>query len=322
MSRGVERMVTRTRIARWCTIVLLLTVGTIAGCSKHLEGIVQDAAGNPVAGATVQIEGTDYWATTKKNGEYRLAFDPGALVIVVSKDGYQPIRLPVTASEASDYQLKPIVLVQGATFSADTTRTLVLLAVGLIVFLSLLAYAQAVNTKSDAAHETAPTVTASSSRSGTFDWETYYRERGDVDFAAQIAARRSVTACRQPAEAQTEYVAGATRGRVDVGDFSSGEYVTSDAEEYRGCSRCGTDDPERCEKGHCMVCVAADTYGDGKCYNGHCLECYGWAGGNECNTCSSDDCQVIHMYFARITSYPTILSTHYSHRAQCILRPQ
>jgi hypothetical protein len=55
------------------------------------------------------------------------------------------------------------------------------------------------------------------------------------------------------------------------------------------CDICGTVSPERCKNGHCMNCVGEETSGDGKCYNGCCLCCHGWAGGNECNVCSSDD---------------------------------
>lgn len=52
------------------------------------------------------------------------------------------------------------------------------------------------------------------------------------------------------------------------------------------CNVCGTVSLERCENGHCMICVGKSTCGAGKCYCGNCLECYGWAGGNECNVCS------------------------------------
>lgn len=52
------------------------------------------------------------------------------------------------------------------------------------------------------------------------------------------------------------------------------------------CDKCGAESPERCEKGHCMECVAKDTFGYGKCYCGGCLKCKGHAGGNECNVCA------------------------------------
>lgn len=51
------------------------------------------------------------------------------------------------------------------------------------------------------------------------------------------------------------------------------------------CDECRTESPEGCEEGHCMICVGKKTLGNGKCYCDQCLECYGWAGGNECNSC-------------------------------------
>lgn len=62
--------------------------------------------------------------------------------------------------------------------------------------------------------------------------------------------------------------------------------AVSDKREPSVCTKCGTTDPEKCNKGHCMVCVAEKTCGAARCYCGKCLECYGWAGGNECNVCS------------------------------------
>lgn len=55
------------------------------------------------------------------------------------------------------------------------------------------------------------------------------------------------------------------------------------------CDACGTEEPERCRKGHCMTCVGNETSGDGKCaICGGCLSnrCYGWDGANWCLVCS------------------------------------
>ena len=58
------------------------------------------------------------------------------------------------------------------------------------------------------------------------------------------------------------------------------------------CSECGTENPERCNNGHCMTCVAEKFAYTGQkdgrcsCCSG-CLECYGDSGGGVCNGCDS-----------------------------------
>jgi len=61
---------------------------------------------------------------------------------------------------------------------------------------------------------------------------------------------------------------------------------------YDYCDRCGevTErfSPIHCQERHCKRCHARDFCGEEGCYCGNCFYCYGHAGGNECNVCSSD----------------------------------
>ncbi|SKB26770.1 TonB-linked outer membrane protein, SusC/RagA family [Parapedobacter luteus] len=59
-----------------------------------ITGKVTDASGNPLPGATVQVEGTATAAQTREDGTFSLQASNGA-VLVVSSVGYQPQRIPI-----------------------------------------------------------------------------------------------------------------------------------------------------------------------------------------------------------------------------------
>ena len=75
----------------------------------------------------------------------------------------------------------------------------------------------------------------------------------------------------------------------------SSSYVpyTSPDEPLEFCEKCGEVttrfDSRNCNESHCKKCHAKQFNGYESCYCGHCLWCYGYAGGNECSSCSSDD---------------------------------
>ncbi len=81
-------------------------------------------------------------------------------------------------------------------------------------------------------------------------------------------------------------------GTPSDGVISSGNSERSTDTIYEYCSRCGevTErfDTEHCHERHCKRCHARDFCGEEGCYCGNCFHCYGHAGGNECNVCSSD----------------------------------
>lgn len=92
-----------------------------------VRGRVLDEAGAPVAGVTVQLEGTALLTVTNEAGEYRLeGVAPGAQVLRAQRMGYAVTRVPITVPPGGDLQveirLAAVALkLQGLTVTADAT---------------------------------------------------------------------------------------------------------------------------------------------------------------------------------------------------------
>lgn len=95
-------------------IGLFLSVGAFA--QNDVKGIVKDASGEPIIGATIRVIGQDGGAITDFDGNFTIKAAPGAK-IQVSYIGYKTVELPVTANMVitlqDDTQLLTDVVVIG-----------------------------------------------------------------------------------------------------------------------------------------------------------------------------------------------------------------
>lgn len=97
--------------------LLLTSLGTYA--QAVLTGTVTDATnGDVLAGATVQVKGTNIGATSDAQGQYRLTVPTGGTVLVFSFIGYQPTEVTIGNRSvvdgkltASDNALSEVVVV-------------------------------------------------------------------------------------------------------------------------------------------------------------------------------------------------------------------
>ncbi|WP_205500031.1 carboxypeptidase regulatory-like domain-containing protein [Rufibacter psychrotolerans] len=75
-----------------------------------LRGKVLDAAGLPLAGASVRHSGTSTGVVTDANGAFRLPLQTTAVVVVVSHPGYETQEIPARQEDpALEVTLRPIV---------------------------------------------------------------------------------------------------------------------------------------------------------------------------------------------------------------------
>jgi len=95
-------------------IGLFLSVGAFA--QNDVKGIVKDASGEPIIGATIRVIGQDGGAITDFDGNFTVKAAPGAK-IQVSYIGYKTVELPVSANMVvtlqDDTQLLTDVVVIG-----------------------------------------------------------------------------------------------------------------------------------------------------------------------------------------------------------------
>lgn len=93
------------------TISLLLVFTITAFCSTAfsrqgtLTGQVVDGFGNVVKDVEVKIKGTKFAVKTDENGQYRINFIPGKIVISFRKKGYTKQAFPLTMHDASEVPL-------------------------------------------------------------------------------------------------------------------------------------------------------------------------------------------------------------------------
>ena len=71
----------------------------------QVTGTVKDPAGNPVAGATILIEGTTSGTTTNADGGYSISASPNA-TLLVSFIGFQSQQIAVAGKTRIDILLK------------------------------------------------------------------------------------------------------------------------------------------------------------------------------------------------------------------------
>ncbi|HHL41109.1 MAG TPA: extracellular solute-binding protein, partial [Candidatus Bathyarchaeota archaeon] len=66
-----------------------------------IEGVITDEAGDPVSGATVELDGET--VTTGSDGSYSFTVDVGSYTLTVSKDGYKDETSTVSATSEDTY---------------------------------------------------------------------------------------------------------------------------------------------------------------------------------------------------------------------------
>jgi len=66
-----------------------------------IEGVITDEAGDPVSGATVELDGET--VTTGSDGSYSFTVDVGSYTLTVSKDGYKDETSTVSATSENTY---------------------------------------------------------------------------------------------------------------------------------------------------------------------------------------------------------------------------
>lgn len=84
-------------------LVLAITVFSPAAFSRQgtLTGQVIDGFDNAVKDVEVKIKKTGFTTRTDENGQYRLNFDPGKIVLLFRKKGYTKQTFPLNIREAS-----------------------------------------------------------------------------------------------------------------------------------------------------------------------------------------------------------------------------
>jgi hypothetical protein len=97
---------------RTIVVYLLLIVFCFVGCGKkeRIEGVVQDAFGNPLKDVSVKIEKTTFTSNTDGSGKYSIDYAPGSVKLIFSKEGYTTINLDLSIQQKSHFPAETIVL--------------------------------------------------------------------------------------------------------------------------------------------------------------------------------------------------------------------
>lgn len=93
---------------RWNPVIFVLV---LCSCSKPVvNGRVMDAFGQPIAAASVTIEGTSLSAETDGAGTYKIGFVPGQFTIRIKKDGYTTASLSLNVAQSTTVPAADILL--------------------------------------------------------------------------------------------------------------------------------------------------------------------------------------------------------------------
>jgi Carboxypeptidase regulatory-like domain len=75
-----------------------------------LTGKVLDGFGKPLAGATVSVANTTFSSSTGIDGGYSVAYVPGGIRVIYSKEGYYQANLDLQISVSSNYPVQDVTL--------------------------------------------------------------------------------------------------------------------------------------------------------------------------------------------------------------------
>lgn len=115
------------RLLGFLMVFLAGTFGALAQSS--VNGVVKDASGEPLIGATVLVKGTQTATSTNIDGEFSLQAQPGATV-VVSYIGYKTVEAPakngmeVTLEEDNNILDEVVVIGYGSVKRKDVTTAI------------------------------------------------------------------------------------------------------------------------------------------------------------------------------------------------------
>ncbi|MCD4707251.1 MAG: TonB-dependent receptor [Candidatus Sabulitectum sp.] len=99
-------------------LTLLLPLSATALSTGIIAGIVEDAAGNPLTGATVAIEGTPFGAMTTPQGEYVIAgLSPGTYTVAARMVGRATSKVEMVVVEADNVSRIDFELAEDASGS-------------------------------------------------------------------------------------------------------------------------------------------------------------------------------------------------------------
>lgn len=106
---------------KFITIISLFFCLLLFGCSGGIEGKVVDRDNQPIQDVKVTILDTQFETTTNQNGEYKIAYVPGALKLYYEKSPcYIDQSIDLNISKKMKYPLKNIVLGNRVTELSST----------------------------------------------------------------------------------------------------------------------------------------------------------------------------------------------------------
>ncbi len=79
------------------TFFMLISMQLLIAQKSSVSGIVKDAKGQPLAGATIQVDGKT--TSADKNGNYSINVSPGKHKLVITYVGKQPIEMNISVGE-------------------------------------------------------------------------------------------------------------------------------------------------------------------------------------------------------------------------------
>jgi len=94
----MRKIISAIRVTCSCMFLLLVFQWSSAQTGT-IKGTVKDAAGNPLAGASVTVEGKKMGVTTDAIGDYSFTLSPGQYTIIASFVGYAAQHMRVTVSD-------------------------------------------------------------------------------------------------------------------------------------------------------------------------------------------------------------------------------
>ena len=116
--------------ARLLGLLMVFLVGTFGAFAQSaVSGVVQDASGEPLIGATVLVKGTQTATSTNIDGEFTLQANPDA-TLVVSYIGYKTVEAParngmeVTLEEDNNILDEVVVIGYGSVKRKDVTTAI------------------------------------------------------------------------------------------------------------------------------------------------------------------------------------------------------
>jgi iron complex outermembrane recepter protein len=94
----MAKLISSLKAGALLMLMLTLSLWAMAQTSGTIKGTVKDDKGNPLAGASVMIQGSGKGTTTDDNGNYSIKVTPGEYTVVISFAGRQTTRSKVTVA--------------------------------------------------------------------------------------------------------------------------------------------------------------------------------------------------------------------------------